>query len=233
MKYFLIIGIAASSFFACSTPAEETKSEKQSTQLEDSILSKAMRRGDVATALVSMNTILEKDTSRTGLYDTLFQIYLEMENVQGLSEIGQILLETKPNDLAILEATSAGLTSTMQLDKALELENRMFAITGDPRLKIRIASLLFELKQVDAARKEIQWVVDHREVSDTMTAEQPSPSYQNRTQKINLRAIALYSLADLEMRLGNKKAAIGYLNRALDAEPKYDLAATTLLQIDN
>lgn len=233
MKQLVYFGLLASAFFACSTPATETKTEMVDTRFEDAILEKAMKRNDVGTALNTIHVILEKDTTRITLYDTLFQLYLDMQNPAGLADVGLILLQTKPNDLAILEATSAGLTSTMQLDKALEIERRMFAISGDPRLKIRIAMILFEQKQTDLARQEIQWVIDHREVSDTMRIEQAMPSVKDKTQMVSMRAIAYYTLGELEMGVGNKKEAIRLLNKALEVDPRFDMAATALLQIDN
>ncbi len=232
MKNLLICGLVALTF-ACNTTPEAAESAKTiDTSFEDAILTKALNRNDVATGLVMINQILEKDSSRHGLYDTLFQYYYEMQNPAGLADVGQILLKDKPNDLAILEATAAGLISLQEYPAALELENRMFAVSGDLRIKLQIATLLFEMQQVDAARSEIQYVLNHREAADTVKVEQPMPSYENRTQKVNMTAIAYFSLGQLEMELGNKKAAIANLNKALKADPRFDMAATALLQID-
>lgn len=231
MKNLFIFGLVAIAF-ACNTPESKETTKTVDTTFEDAILKKALVRNDVATALVSINRILEMDSSRYGLYDTLFQFYYEMQNPSGLADVGQILLQKTPNDLAVLEATAAGLISLQEYPAALELENRMFAVSGDLRLKLQIATLLFEMKQIDAARAEIQYVLDHREIADTMKVEQPMPSYENRTQKVNMTAIAYFSLGQLEMELGNKKAAISNLNKALNADPRFDMAATAILQLD-
>lgn len=232
MKNLLIFGLVALTFACNNAPAPNETVKTPDTSFEDAILTKALNRNDVATALVMINQILEKDSSRGGLYDTLFQFYYEMQNPAGLADVGQILLKTQPNDLAILEATAAGLISLQEYPAALELENRMFAISGDMRLKLQIATLLFEMQQVEAARAEIQYVLDHREIADTMKVEQPMPSYENRTQKVNMTAIAYFSLGQLEMELGNKRAAIANLNKALVADPRFDMAASAILQLD-
>ena len=198
--------------------------------MEDIILQKAIRRGDVGTALNNAHIILEKDSTRTGLYDTLFQFYLEMENPRGVADVGQIILQHKPNDLNILEPTAMGLAAMMEYDKALALNQRMFAITGDLRLKITIATLLFEMRKVDEARAEIQWIVDHREISDTMKVDQPSPAFG--TQKISMLAVAYYSFGQIEFTLGNKKEASKYFYKALAIEPRYDMAATAIGEIN-
>lgn len=232
MKQLFFYGLIALAFVACSSPAEtNTQTDSPDTRFEDAILQKAIKRGDVATALNHTHIILEKDTSRTGLYDTLFQFYLQMENPQGVADVGQILLQTKPNDLAILESTAMGLSAIMEYEKALELHQRMFAITGDPRLKITIATLLFEMKKIEEARAEIQWLVDHPELTDTMKVEQPSPAFG--TQKISMMAVAYYSFGQIEFTLGNKNAAIKFWQKALQISPKYDMAATAINEAYN
>ncbi|MHB1277978.1 MAG: tetratricopeptide repeat protein [Bacteroidia bacterium] len=230
MKQILYFGLFATTFIACSTPGSAPKTEAVNTQMEDTILQKAIRRGDVATALSNIHIIMEKDSTRTGLNDTLFQFYLQMENPQGVADVGQILLQSKPNDLDILEPTAMGLSAIREYEKALVLHQRMFAITGDPRLKITIATLLFEMKKIDEARAEIQWIVDHREISDTMKVEQPSPAFG--TQKISMLAVAYYSFGQIEFTLGNKKEALKFWHKALSIEPRYDMAATAINEIN-
>ncbi len=230
MKLILYFGLIASAFVACSTPGTESKTEAPDTRFEDAILQKAIKRGDVATALNHAHIILEKDSTRTGLYDTLFQFYFQMENPIGVAEVGQILLQTKPNDMDVLEATAMGLSAIQEYDKALVLHRRMFAITGDPQLKLTIATLLFQMKKIDEARTEIQWIVDHREISDTMKVEQPSQAFGS--QKISMLAVAYYSFGQIEYELGNKKEALKYWHKALATEPRYDRAATSINQIN-
>jgi tetratricopeptide (TPR) repeat protein len=232
MKKLVYFGLLSSAFIACSNPATETKTTSADTRFEDAILQKAIKRNDVGTALNTIHIILEKDTSRIGLYDTLFQYYFQMQNPEGVADVGQILLQSKPNDIDILEATAMGLSAITEYEKALVLHQRMFAITGDPRLKITIATLLFELKKIDEARAEINWIIEHREVSDTMKVDQPSPSFKDRTQKISMHAIAYYSLGQIEFTLGNKKNALKYWNKALEIAPNYDLAATSIIELD-
>lgn len=215
---------------ACSSAPLQEDGKVMNTEMEDAILKKALVRNDVATALVCIHQILEKDSSRHSLYDTLFQFYIEMQNPSGMADVGMILLEKSPNDLATLEATSAGLTALGEYPAALELEKRIFTVSGDPRFKIRIATLLFELQQVEEAKKEINWLLENRQTVDTVLVEQPMPSMQNKTQKVSMRAIAYFSLGQIEMELGNKRKAIEYWNKAMEVEPRYDMAASAILE---
>jgi|GEM_PF-2295964 len=232
MKNIILSGAVALTFVACSNPTAVESTQTVDTSFEDAILRKALVRNDVATALVSINFILEKDSTRHGLYDTLFQFYYEMQNPSGLADVGQVLLQKTPNDLSILEGTATGLLALQEYPAALELENRMFAISGDLRLKLQTATLLFEMRQVEASRAEIQYILDHRETADTMKIEQPMPSFENRTQKVKMTAVAYFSLGQIEMELGNKKAALANFNKALNADPRFDMAATAILQLD-
>src|SRR5690606_19587095 len=128
-------------------------------------------------------------------------------------------------DIHVLEPTAIAYESIMELSKALELEQRLFSISGDPRWKLKTAGILFAQNNVEAARADIQWVIDNKQVTDTIVVEQPQPSDQNKIQKVKIRALAYYMLGELEMRMENRKAAIRYFNKALEVDGHYDMAA--------
>lgn len=233
MKYLVISGIVLSSLFACSNPSvENNKSDLVDTSMEDAMLQKAVKRTDVATALVMANTILAKDSTRTGLYDTLFTFYYEMQNAPGLADVGLILLESKPNEMSYLEPTSAALSLMGEFDKAIELDRRMFAITGDLRIKVQIANNFAQAGNFADAKKEIQFIIDNKAAADTIKMEQPMPSMGgNKTQKVSLTAMSYLSLGQIALAEENKKEAVKQLNKAMAIQPNYDAAATMLLQL--
>lgn len=224
--------VLLSGIMSCSNPAAtESEGKSVDTSMEDAMLQQALKRTDVATTLVMANTILEKDSSRTGLYDTLFQVYYEMQNPAGLADVGEVLLKTQPNNIEYLEPTIAGLISLQDYQKALMLQDRMFSITGDLRIKMQMATVHFEMQDFKSAYEEVMFVIDHKTVADTIKVEQMMPSVPNKTQMVSLTALAYFSLGQLEYSEGKKQAAIKHIQKALALEPRYDLAASTLLEI--
>lgn len=230
MKQLFFFGLLASAFIACSTPGTESNTETADTHMEDAILQKAIKRNDVATILNTIHVIMEKDSTRTGLNDTLFEFYVQMQNPEGASDVGQIILASRPNDPKVLEPTAIALSAIMQYDKSLVLHQRLFALSGDPRIKLNNADLLYAMNRMDEARTEINWIIEHREVSDTMMVDQPSPTGKDGIQQISMLAVGYYSLGKLEYALGNSKKALAHWNKAWEIAPRYHLAADAILK---
>lgn len=230
MKQILYFGLIATAFIACSTPGTESKTEAADTRMEDAILKKAMKRRDVATILNTIHVIMEKDSTRTGLNDTLFEYYVQMQNPEGAADVGQIILASRPNDTKILEPTAIALSAIMQYETSLVLHQRLFALSGDPRIKLNNADLLYAMNRIDEARAEINWIIEHREVTDTMMVDQPSPTGKDGVQQISMLAVGHYSLGKLEHALGNTKKALVHWNKAWEIAPRYHLAAESILK---
>jgi tetratricopeptide (TPR) repeat protein len=230
-KAFFIFFGAALFVSACQT-GSAPDSQKPDTSLEEKLLQQAFLRKDYATAIVSINTIMARDTARTDLYDTLFILYSELQNPYAVVDVGQHLLKKTPDDLVVLETMSQAYELTGDLAPAAELYKRLFSITGDPRIKLALAGNYFNQGNIEATEAELRWVIDNRQASDTIRIEQPMVSVGNdKTQKIKLPAMAHFMMAQMYAQTGQKQKAISSLNQALKVEPYYDLAASLLLEL--
>ncbi len=209
---------------------ETVKEDKSST--DEMLMHQALNRRDYPTALVSINRILATDSTRKQLYDTLFAIYNELQNPYAVADVGPLILKDRPNDLQILEPTAAAFEILGEFSLALELEDRLFAITGDPQLKLQIASNQFNQGNIEGAKASLEWVLDNRQQTDTVKVEQPMPTVPDKTQKIRIRAIAYYMLGNLYMQTNNRNKAKQSFEAALQIEPFYDMAATSLLELE-
>lgn len=220
-------------FTACKNNQNPISSSQSDSSIatDEKLLQIALKRKDLPTALVSINRILLADSSRTTLKDTLFGLYEEMQNAYAVADLGMELLAKEPDDLYYLEATTQGLELIGNLPEAEKLYNKMFALTGDLRLKLALARNQFNQEKVQEAEQNIQYVIGKRNIADTIKLEQPMLSEKNRTQMVKLSALAYQMLADLHYQTGNKKAAIANLEKALEVDQYFDGAAVMLLEI--
>lgn len=227
MKNILYIGlIGAVLFGACQNPSEEKEVETKvnsNTELEDRMLKKAVDREDLYTMLYCINTILEKDSSRTALYDTLFNIYVQMQNAYGIADVGPILLKKDPNDLEVMEPTAMAYEYLEEFKQAIEIEQRMYRLNGNPALKLQIAQNKYKMQDIQGAKDDIQWVLDNRQLTDTIRIDYPMLT-ANRMQKVKIRAIAYSLMGDMAYQLGEKARAIDFYDKSTKVDQNFEYA---------
>src|SRR5690606_33438923 len=134
----------------------------------------------------------------------------------------------RPNDQEVLTATASAFEMLEEFPAALELEKRLFAVGGNPRLKLQMAQNLFMQGDINGANAEIQWVLDNRQITDTVIIQQPRTDTREM-QQIKIRAAAYYILGEMYLQLGKKAEARKAFNEAIKIEPYYDMAARRLL----
>lgn len=233
MKKNLFYALTAIGFLAaCTAETKEIEEPvKEDLSFYESQVQTALDRKDIPTALVNLNYILGKDSSRKGLRDTLFYLYAETQNTFGVANVGSEILKYRPNDLTILEPTSEAMKLNGEFGTAANIQEHMFGITGDPRLKLMMAESYAYQENIPKAEESIRWVIDNYTGKDTIKIERPMVSEQNRTQKIKMTAVAHQYLAQIYAETGQKSKALVELDKALAIEPYYDLALTLKLDL--
>lgn len=231
-KLFILFFLGSLSLVACKdTASGPSSSSDVDTSMEDTLMRTALDRKDFPTALICINTILYKDTTRVELYDTLFNIYNATQNPYAVADVGQKILKLRPNDLDILEPTAAAFEILGSLVPAFELEQRMFSINGDPELKLLMANNLFNQNHVQGAMAELQWIIDNRAKTDTVTTKQPRYENPEQSQEVKIRAVAHYMMGQIFYQNGDKKSALAQMNKANEIDPYYDAAAAAVIEL--
>ncbi|TNE82384.1 MAG: hypothetical protein EP332_00470 [Bacteroidetes bacterium] len=227
MKKNFIYALAAFSMLAaCKPEVKEVEEPKATEDLSFYVkqVQTALDRKDIPTALVNLNYVLGKDSTRQGLRDTLFFLYTEMQNTYGMANVGAEILKYRPNDLTILEPTAEAMKLNGEFGLAINIQEHIFGLTSDPRVKLMVAESYAYQQNIDKAEENIRWVIDNFSGKDTIKIERPMVSEQNRTQKIKMTAVAHQYLAQIYAETGQKAKALSELDKALAIEPYYDLA---------
>ncbi len=233
ISILLFLGLSIA-WTACDTPKEKEKKSSTSpdTSFEDQLLDKAFVRKDYATAFVAINTILLKDSTRTGLKDTLFDLYYQQQNIYGLADLGQEILKTDPNDEVILEGTAIAMEALGKIPESIMLQERLFAISGDPRLKLTIANAYASMGDIQKAKDNVNWILNSDNPAlDTMTIEQQTLDNSGRSQKVKIKANAHYMMGIIHYRENKKNQAVAEAEKALQISPYFDMAAELIKEV--
>lgn len=226
MKKNLVYALAAVSILAACKPEQNETNEpvKEDLSFYENQVQTALDRKDIPTALVNLNYILGKDSTRQGLRDTLFYLYAETQNTFGVANVGSEILKYRPNDLSVLEPTAEAMKLNGEFGTAVNIQEHMFSLTSDPRIKLMVAESYAYQENIQKAEESIRWVIDNYTGKDTIKIDRPMVSEQNRTQKIKMTAVAHQYLAQIYAETGQKGKALVELEKALAIEPYYDLA---------
>lgn len=234
-KIFASALLAIVVFSACNenksedTSSSETKSVDVS--FEEKQVQQALNRQDYTTALVNINYILAKDSTRKGLRDTLFSIYGQAQNIFAIADIGPEILKDRPDDLSILEPTAQAFLYLEEFKLASEIQERMFKITNDPQIKLMLGQTYVYMQDYPKAKECYNWVIENPNISDTIRYEMPMSDNPKKTQKIKVKAIAHSTLAQLLYQEGQKKAALAELEKATKIEPYFDGALKMIYEL--
>lgn len=226
----VIITISSSLAQKTSTkPAESTTTVNAATNLHLIVYRNAIKSGDFATAIVSLNYVVASE-SKTGKYrDSLAYLYMATQNVQQGLYWSDLVLQTQPNYLGMLEIKANSLKQLGQPLKAIETYEKMLLLDKSPITCFNLTELQYNVKrlyeciastQVAETLNITKDMVFSYQVTEKETAQTPLMAAFH-----NYRGLALYDL-------GRKEEAKAAFNEALKLDSKFLLALSNLLTIE-
>lgn len=230
-----LLSLVVATVVACGEDKKDTVQTASSTispELEHDLrlYETAKKRDDMQTAVYAINSILLRDSTRTGLVDTLFRIYLMQENYAATDELGEKLITLRPNDAGLLDTVAVINTYVGKFDAAVEKLNKSYSIRKDIKTLHHLADVYLAAQNAEKAIETLNLILQDKTGGNELI-EQPMASVPNRTQKVKLTAITYLKLATVYASMKDKKTAIKYAEKALESEPNFDYAATFVLEL--
>lgn len=229
LSLVLFIGLTACKDEKSSSSSENPEGGKKKSDAE--ILAEtAMRRNDFTSALVHINQLLLEDSTKTVWMDTLYAIYEQAQNPYAMVDVGEKIIQIRPNDTTLWAPLSQAYALIGDFPKALDMQNRLFDRSKDLRWKLMTANTHYSMGNPMEARNAIQFVINQKAEADKIKIEEPITG-SDKFQNIKLTAVAYKMMAAIALEEGNNKEAQAMLDKAIEIEPNYDQAYAMVKQI--
>jgi tetratricopeptide (TPR) repeat protein len=127
---------------------EEEKTTEESIESDElKVYNLALKYGDFTVAKTAVYEMLAEDPSRTDLLDTLTVIYFIQGSYGQAIAVGNEILETNPNKLAIREIVAVSYKNVNAPKEALTEFETLFKESGDLYFLYEVASMQYALKR--------------------------------------------------------------------------------------
>lgn len=215
MRQLSIILIA---FGLMASSQAQTKGELQKHY--EAFYGQMKKQGDVQGVINAM-THLEVLAPSQARRDTIAYLYAsEGQNVEALNTIG---IESDPTDSDLnVEVKAITLKSLNQPQRALQQYEVLFGRKPSPFLAYEIADLKLQLKDLQGAKKSVEYGLANVKEDMTRAFYETQQPYETslKAALIYLQALVIYN----EDTTANIETAIATLNKALALDPNFNLA---------
>lgn len=230
-RKFLVIGFIGLSLSSCKeqkTDDVKGNTESKEKSVEELVYEKAKNRGDVNSAIYAINVILEKDSSRLDLADTLAYLYYRAGNPESCSDVVNMVLSKKPDDVKLLELGGVSDQTIGNFLGAIDKFERIYAINKDLKYHYQAGTIMLNAGMFTELEKLVQEIIDD---PNSAGAKVEIPNVQGKPQEVSLKAAAFNLKGYMYAAQNKKEPAVKAFRSALEYEKYFDLPAEGLNQI--
>ncbi len=187
----------------------------------------AINNGDVATAIVEVNSIFAFDTTNQSVLDTLSRLYFIAGNSFGAFNTSKKINE-KTKEQKMIMAESALQIGMQSEAKSLFTElNEMDTTGNNIGIQYKLATLHFGDKEYEEAIILLNDITVNENSTKQSTRVKMS---ENSFQNVSLYAASWNFAGYIQLLSGDYDAAEKYFDEALRAQPDFELAKNNLAQ---
>lgn len=218
LRSFLVIAVTVLALVHCTTPRTEMNKHWKNYTL-------AISNGDIATAIVEVNSIYAFDTTDQAVLDTLSRLYFISGNSYGTFNTVKRIKE-RSRDQKMMMAESALQIGIKSEAKTLFTELNEADTSGNNiGIKYKLATLHFGDKEYEEAINLLNEVT----LNDNSTKQTTRVKVgDNAYQEVSLYAASWNFAGYIQLLSGDLQAAEEYFNESLRAQPNFTLAKNNL-----
>ncbi|MEZ5008519.1 MAG: hypothetical protein R2753_10265 [Chitinophagales bacterium] len=222
LKNYLFAIVIVLAVIQCTTPRTEMNKHWKNYNT-------AVSNGDIATAIVEVNSIYAFDTTNQAVLDTLSRLYFISGNSYGAFNTTK-RINNKSRDQKMIMAESALQIGMQGEAKALFTELNDADTSGSfIGIKYKLATLHFSDKEYEKAIALLNEVTLH---DNSMTQTTRVKVGDNSFQDVSLYAASWNFAGYIQLLNGDLAAAEEYFNEALRAQPNFALAKNNLVLLN-
>lgn len=220
----LILLSAIAVVVGCQNPSNTMlKTQKE-------VYQQALEYNDLATATQAVYNILELSPQDSAYKDSLAQIYFSRgAHVQAVN-VGDELLNNRPEDTTLLEMMAVSKEAIGQNEEALEHYQKLFKKQDDPYYQYQIASIQFKMKRYNECNATLQTLLQRSDLE----GKKVSISYnRGRQQQVPVKAAAYNIRGVLALQLKKNDVAKKSFQKATKLHEDFVLAKNNLKAMQN
>jgi tetratricopeptide (TPR) repeat protein len=194
------------------------------------VYQQALEYNDLATATQAVYNILELSPQDSAYKDSLAQIYFSRgAHVQAVN-VGDELLNNRPEDTTLLEMMAVSKEAIGQNEEALNHYGKLFKKQDDPYYQYQIASIQFKMKRYNECNSTLQTLLQRSDLKDKKV----SISYKRgRQQQVPVEAAAYNIRGVLALQLKKNDVAKKSFKKATELHKDFVLAKNNLKAMQN
>lgn len=220
VKFYPIVVLILLLVVQCTTPRTEMDKHWRNYR-------SAISNGDVATAIVEVNSVFAFDTTDQAVLDTLSRLYFISGNSYGAFNTSKRIKE-KSKDQKMIMAESALQIGMQSEAKSLFSELNKVDTTGNNLgIKYKLATLHFGDKEYEEAIVLLNDITVNENSTKQATRVKTG---ENSYQEVSLYAASWNFAGYIQLLSGDYDAAEKYFGEALRAQPDFELAKNNLSQ---
>jgi tetratricopeptide (TPR) repeat protein len=222
MKKVIFIITALVSIYSASAQKITPESIKQNDiELNKKIIEQALTYNDAQTAITSMHKIIVLEGATSTYKDSLAITYFNVGSYISSHLLVKELLQTKPDNLQLLEINAASLQNLNAAKEAIEAYEKLFAKTKNMGHGYQLAMLQFGIKRLAEAQITINQTIACEPIEKAYL---PFPIDKNQNQNVPLKAAAYNLQGLIAYELKDNKTASEAFAEALKIMPEYVVA---------
>lgn len=221
MKKLFLILVTAILLASCGS---EKGFEDNMLEHNEKLLVSSLNSGDFITALTATQTLLLYDTGNVGLYDTLYQLFVQTNNQQGVLIATKKVISANPADTKALEHHASAAKKLKIPGEIITTYQKLFEIEPDTRYLYEIAVQYYQSNNPSEGEKYFSKAVNSpRGKSDMITV-----LYNNQRLQVPVLP-AIYNYLGVYNELNGKiKDAMTFYGKALEIYPNYIIAKNNI-----
>ncbi len=195
------------------------------------LLNKSMSYGDLHSAIVWLNALieLERDSAiRNKMLDTLLELYVITGNNVAALAIADSILERNPADTHALSLAAISALNAGDVQKAFRYYTELAEAKGTLEPYWELLAYLWRAKAYDQLLVYADSILRNPQVSRDRVTLQISPT---TTQRVPLSAAIFNLIGGVYHALGRYELAISYYQKALEISPEFILPRQNMEEI--
>lgn len=209
---------------------EQADPREAMLEKEREVLEMARKNNDWNVATQAIYNILALSPADSAYRDSLAMLYYDRGAFVQAIQVGNKLLQQRPNDTVLVEMMAIAKESAGQLKESLEHYQQLYEDTRKPYYLYQIASIEFKLRRFNESAVTLNKLLSQEGLED----ETVIITYERgRQQRVPIQAAAINIQGVLALEMEKFDLAKQAFEQALQLAPEFQLAKNNLQALKN
>lgn len=223
--------LSISLLFGLTLLAQKSTKQPESTPVsfQKGVFKQALTYSDASTAINSLHNIIALEGSTSTYKDSLAILYYKIGNYASSYLISKELLQTKPEDLQLLEIEANSLQNLGSGKEATEVFENLFAKTKNMYHGYQLANLQYSIKRLAEAKVTVEKALACEPIEKATLR---TPIDKTNTQDVPLKAVVYNLKGMINFDLKDNESAKKAFEESLKIMPEYVVAKENLSYLE-